>query len=347
MVERWRENPHRLAFCRAGESSDLSNDRALAGAQRTYEQLLAHVSGIANVGDVAEGCSLEDARSLARGKQDVFAEYYRTIEKKRPGGSLPHIIGSVGALLREGDREGVALFLRNFATIKSRVASHLPQEIRLQLLADLNAIAEVVKERTVDKSKGYVVFTTLTDDPKLMLMVGDLVNTSSCQNFRTGSVVQTLLGYVMDGNIKAVLSFAIAEGNLRNLFTIPHNQLFDPSRYTVNFDAPKLLLTLTDPEGQSRTVSLGKAIRRRILRVGQREEDAQPAMFAERPYEILHAVTAKIEAEEELLLHSVEKSCGFRPAVGNVEFPASSNPFGVYSDHGQGVMIGEYLLKVT
>ena len=347
MVERWRENPHRLAFCRAGESSELSNDRALAGAQRNYEQLLAHVSGIANVGDVAEGCSLEDARSLARCKQDVFAEYYRTIEKKRPGGSLPHIIGSVGELLREGDREGVALFLRNFATIKSRVASHLPQEIRLQLLADLNAIAEVVKERTVDKSKGYVVFTTLTDDPKLMLMVGDLVNTSSCQNFRTGSVVETLLGYVMDGNIKAVLSFAIAEGNLRNLFTIPHNQLFDPSRYTVNFDAPKLLLTLTDPEGQSRTVSLGKAIRRRILRVGQREEDAQPAMFAERPYEILHAVTAKIEAEEELLLHSVEKSCGFRPAVGNVEFPASSNPFGVYSDHGQGVMIGEYLLKVT
>jgi hypothetical protein len=347
MLKRWRENPHRLTLCRTSESSELSKDRALAGAQHNYAQLLLHLSQVAEIGDLKALGSVEQARALARSKQDVFAAHYRQMEKERSGSSLQHIIGSVGALLREGDREDASLFLRNFATIKARIGSHLPTELRQQLIDDLNAITEAVKERSVDKNKGYVIFTTVTDDPKLMMTVGDLVNTSSCQNFRTGSVVQTLLGYVMDGNIKASLSFAIAEGTLRNLFKIPHKQPLDPSRYTVSFEAPKLLLTLTDPEGQSHTISLGKAIRRRILRVGQREQDAQPAMFAERPYEILHAVTPQIEAEEGALLHQIEKKCGFRPAVGNVEFPASSNPAGVYSDHGLGAMMGDYMLNLS
>lgn len=346
-LEQWRKNPHRLALCRAGDSSELSSDRALSGAQQNYAQVLLHLSQVADVGTIGDACSLEEARSLARFKQEGFATHYRRMEKENEGSSLQHIIGSIGSLLREGDRENVSLFLRNFATIKARVGANLPLELKQQIFDDLAAISESVRERSVDKSKGYLVFTTLTDDPKLMMTVGDLVNTSSCQNFRTGSVVQTLLGYVMDGNIKASLSFAIAEGNLRNLFKIPHKQPFDPSRYTSDFDAPKLLLTLTDPEGQSHTISLGKAIRRRILRVGQREVDEQPAMFAERPYEILHAVTPQIEAEEAALLHQVEKNCNFRAAVGNVEFPASSNPAGVYSDHGQGPMLGEYMLTLS
>ena len=346
MVEQWRRNPHRLTLCRASESSELSSDRALSGAQQNYAQLLLHLSQVADVGSIGETCSLEEARSLAQCKQDLFAAHYRQMEQKNSGSSLKHVIGSVGALLREGDREGASRFLRNFATIKARVGTNLPLDLKQQIFDDLSAISESVRERSVDKSKGYVVFTTLTDDPKLMMTVGDLVNTSSCQNFRTGSVVQTLLGYVMDGNIKASLSFAIAEGNLRNLFKIPHKQPFDPSRYSVSFDAPKLLLTLTDPEGQSHTISLGKAVRRRILRVGQREEDAQPAMFAERPYEILHAVTPQMEAEEAALLHHVEKNCCFRAAVGNIEFPASSNPAGVYSDHGHGPIMGGYMFKL-
>jgi hypothetical protein len=343
MIEQWRTNPHRLTLCRAGESSEISTDLALVAAQRNYAQLLLHLSHVADLGAVGERCSGETARHLAQAKQETFASHYREMEKERSGAALEHIIGGIGALLREGDRASASLFLRNFATIKAQLGTHIPQELRSQLFDDLNAIAQAVKERTVDKGKGYVLFTTLTDDPKLMMTVGDLVNTSSCQNFRTGSVVQTLLGYVTDGNIKASLTFAIAEGNLRNLFKISHKEPFDPSRYTVSFDAPKLLLKLTDPDGTSHTVCLGKAIRRRIIRVGQREEDSHPAMFAERPYEILHAVTPQMEAEEAALLHAVEKDCGFRPAVGTLKFPASSNPAGVYSDYGQGAMVGDYI----
>lgn len=347
MIEKWRENPHRLTLCRAGESSDITRERSLAEAQQNYSQLLAHISQVEEVGVVSSQSSLEQAQYLARSKQDAFAREYKQIEKDNPGSSWAHVVSSVGLLLKEGDREGVVMFLRNFATIRARVGEHYPPEVRQQLSEDLNALSEAVKERSVDKSKGYLVFTTLTDDPKLLMMVGDLVNTSSCQNYRTGSVVETLLGYVMDGNIKASLSFVVAEGNVRNLFKIPQKDSFDPSRFTVSFDAPKLLLTLTDPEGQSHTIPLGKAIRRRILRVGQGMDDAVPVMFAERPYQILHAVTAKVEAEEAALLQTVETKCGFGVAQGDVEFPASENPAGVYSDYGRGAMRGEYILKLV
>lgn len=347
MVEKWRENPHRLTLCKASESSDMTRERALAEAQQNYAQLLTHIAAVEDLGSVSSLSSLDLARFLAHSKQDVFAREYKQLEKEKPQSSWAHVVSSIGLLLKEGDREGVAMFLRNFATIRSRIGAHYPPEIRQQLSDDVNALSEAVKERSVDKSKGYLVFTTITDDPKLLMMVGDLVNTSSCQNYRTGSVVETLLGYVMDGNIKASLSFAIAEGHVRNLFKISHKDSFDPKRFTVGFDAPKLLLTLTDPEGQSQTIPLGKAIRRRILRVGQRMDDAVPAMYAERPYQILHAVTAKIETEESLLLATVKKNCGFGIADGDMEFPASGNPAGVYSDYGQGAMIGDYIFKVV
>ena len=347
MIERWKENPHRLVLCKAGESSDMTRDRALAEAQHIYSQLLTHIADVEEIGGTSNESSLGQARFLAHSKQDVFAREYKQIEKENPGSSWVHVVSSIGLLLKEGDREGVAMFLRNFATIRSRIGAHYPPEVRQQLSDDVNALSEVVKERAVDKSKGYLVFTTITDDPKLLMMVGDLVNTSSCQNYRTGSVVETLLGYVMDGNIKATLSFAIAEGHVRNLFKISHKDSFDPKRFSVSFDAPKLLLTLTDPDGESQTIPLGKAIRRRILRVGQRMNDAAPVMYAERPYQILHAVTSKMEAEEAALLNTVEKNCGFGTAEGDVEFPASGNPAGVYSDYGQGAMIGDYLLKLV
>lgn len=76
-------------------------------------------------------------------------------------------------------------------------------------------------------------------------------------------------------------------------------------------------------------------------------DDAVPVMFAERPYQILHAVTATVEAEEAELLQTVERNCSFGIAQGDVEFPASGNPAGVCSDYGRGAMRGEYILKIV
>ena len=58
-------------------------------------------------------------------------------------------------------------------------------------------------------------------------------------------------------------------------------------------------------------------------------------------------MTAKVEAEEAALLQAVETTCGFGVAQGDVEFPASGNPAGVYSDYGRGAMRGEYILKLV
>jgi hypothetical protein len=344
MRARWRENPHRLTLARAGEDTQPSREHKRSAVDALYVQMLEHCGDAADVMPLSRSLSSESLEVLARLKQTDFSEWYTSYEQQHPRKTVHHILAAVGCFLRADRIDDLRCFLRNVATIKSRIGADLPEAQRRGLFADLKALSEVIKERQVEKGRGYLVFTTITDDPKLMLMSGDLVSTASCQNYKTGSHAHTLLSYVIDGNIKASLSFVIAESFVRSVFQRSGKRDVTIQTLRPSFDAPKLELTLTDQEGAAHTFPLGKAIRRRILRTGQRLSDGVPCMFAERPYELLHAVSSTIAAEEEALFAEVEKRCGFMPAVGSVEYPATLNPLGAYSDFAQAVMSGPYSL---
>ncbi len=343
-IARWRENPHRLALARSGLSTQVSRDYKRSFAQALHAQLLTHVGSEYLVLSHYHSLTVSEVLELATLSQSEFSRHYRALDPDGMGKALPHIAACIGVLLRADCLEDARSFLRNVSTIKSRIGLNLVEAHRQLILGDMHALSEALKERSVERGRGYLIFTTITDDPKLLLMSGDLVPTASCHNYRTGSHIQTLLSYVVDGNIKASLSFVVAESLVRSLFGVPAKAELDVNSFKLSFNHPRLELTLISAEGVSQIIPLGKAIRRRILRAGQRLSDGAPCVYAERPYELLHAVSGSIVAEEEILFRDLEERCGFKPAVGSVEFPATLNPLGAYTDYAQAVMVGSYTL---
>src|SRR5690606_6052693 len=71
-----------------------------------------------------------------------------------------------------------------------------------EAITALKAIERLVPKATDSEveSKGFVV-TVFDHSPRLLLTVGDLVPTNSCQNYKTGGVIRTLPAYAVDANV--------------------------------------------------------------------------------------------------------------------------------------------------
>jgi hypothetical protein len=221
--------------------------------------------------------------------------------------------------------------------VKFSILSQVGDAERNQLSKDLSAMSAASREVVAQIGKRYVVISVITDDPKLLLMTGDLVQASSCQNYRTGSHIHTLPGYVMDGNIKLALSYVVS-ANVFDQFKStqrPHSNL--------EFDGATQSLRVRDSNGQLR---LGHAIRREVLRIGKVHEQA--VCVVERPYIQSHAISADVEKQQNLLIERFLAGCRLRRAISEevVECPASRNPAGVYTDLGGGTQTDCYDIHV-
>ena len=60
-------------------------------------------------------------------------------------------------------------------------------------------------------SKGIVV-TAFDCSPRLMLTIGDVVNTGCCLNYQSGARINVLPAYVVDANIQALVSWQLEAG---------------------------------------------------------------------------------------------------------------------------------------
>jgi hypothetical protein len=196
---------------------------------------------------------------------------------------------------------------------------------------DLKSLNDATKRVQVVAGSEYCVVSVITDDPKLLLMTGDLVQAASCQNFRSGSHIQTLPGYVIDGNIKLALTYVVRKGTIDRLGVTDYESLtFDPATQTLS--AP----------GGDKQIKLGYAMRREVLRVGASHGEA--VCVIERPYLQTHAISDQIASHQRGLVAAHLKGSGVRVPMHSeyVTCPASRNPGGVYSDKGGGVKQGEY-----
>ncbi len=220
------------------------------------------------------------------------------------------------------------------------------KEAGLQLRNDFKAIEKVSTVQTSAVAKAGLVFTVLGSDPKFLLTIGDLVDTSSCQNYRTGSVIQTLLGYVIDANVKALASFHLTSPNFET-----------PSQYEEVFLAKKSnSISKIEWNGNTRVVTfrlanrktvttkpLGHAFLRQMVKVGSTEGGV--GILLEREYMQMHPALAVMRANHQKIYDDLSADLE-ADNTGTLTIKESRNPGGQYSDAGNGVETDDYEVEL-
>jgi hypothetical protein len=333
-VAAWRRNPQKAAFVSAHDASKVSEESQLADARCILERnLLQHIPDTDTRRRLTFNPTIDEALRRSELSEKEFSQQVE---------SRLSVTRDVELLLEYGEREALQRYLKRFNSAKKGIASELPEAASFQVRKDLSSILSAVRERSVESARRYLLYTCITDDPKLLIMIGDLVKTASCQSYKTGGMVETLPAYVMDSNIKVQLSFVVAEGKVRSALGVKRGAPLDVETLGIRLLPARLALELRAPSGDRVEIDLGRAVSRRILRAGLRVNGREPIVMPEPRYQQQHAVTSIINAEQDRQLAEFEQQCGFEPCEGMLEFPASRNPCGVYSDHGSGAQLGPY-----
>ncbi len=103
--------------------------------------------------------------------------------------------------------------VRSLAKLLQAILSYFPivgdENEKRQLISDAKSLQQSSEPNVSEVARSGLSFTVLLSDPRSLLTIGDIVNTSSCQNYKFGGQIQSLLGYVEDANVKAIVSFAL------------------------------------------------------------------------------------------------------------------------------------------
>jgi len=338
----WRDNPAILGIYESDREDPLTAQTVLfeAASQLFSSDILAHVphNVLFQMGQVC--VSPEELAAL------LVLEEKRFASTATPAQALELIRHSVDSQDVETLRTAVKLV--NGA--KSRLFKALDEESRSDLCARLSTLNDLVKRITVANINRYCVLSVITDDPKLLLMTGGLMPTGSCVDYRNGGDAGVLMGYVLDGNIKLVLSYVVRTSLLERVSSkwAEGSFRFDPGAQSLTFDRP---------EGRG-CVALGSPVRRQILRLGSLEHTNTVAVgsglsssgaanspqshnptktavcFQENAYSLSHDINYKIARQQDALISKYLDSCGILlpNRRDTINFPASRNHSGVYSD---------------
>lgn len=332
----WRQNPILFALGQSA-SRDLGPQAPVREqARELFEKVLAPRLTI--IADEPRSTALhsDQVRALLQLSESERAKELKSLSKATSA--------LWGALYAEDLREEeLKALLGALNSSKRSFLAHISDEdLRKQLGTDLQSLKDLCTPRSARAHSEYYILSTVTDDPGLLLRTGDLVQTASCQNFRSGGHIDTLMGNVVDGNIKLALSFvmkrerfdAAVEG-LKGALQVS----FDPARTELVVRE----LNASDP-GEVR-LQLGYAMRRELLRLG--ESKVGTTLLVERAYTQSHPLSSAIEAQQRALVSSFGHSVGAQTAHSGmtVRFPASRNIPGVYSDKAGGIKTGPYSIR--
>ncbi len=125
------------------------------------------------------------------------------------------------------------------------------------VLADLRAIEREIPKDLLDGemiSKGIVV-TAFDCSPRLMLTIGDVVNTGCCLNYQSGARINVLPAYVVDANIQALVSWQLKQSHFASVrdYKAVLNAFVAGRPATAAFDGDRLMFRFTVPEGERGT----------------------------------------------------------------------------------------------
>lgn len=257
-------------------------------------------------------------------------------------------------VLAEMAKEGATISeVRGGLRVLSSLLSFHPlglEEQRDGLRNTLRGFERLLKPKRVQEAT-EIIFSAITSAPKLLLTVGDVVNTGSCQNYRTGGIIQTLLGYVIDANVQALVSFAIKQQDFEDeaKYSEVVRAYRNNQEVAVAWEGNKRVVTFTVrlPDGgrsEIRTKPLGNGFLRQMVKLGENRQLQRPGIRLEREYAQGHAGIAKMREHHAALKQQLEQSIGAVPQ-GPIHITVTRNPGGVYSDSGGGQMRTEYHLN--
>ncbi|HMT01081.1 MAG TPA: hypothetical protein PKC14_02035, partial [Candidatus Absconditabacterales bacterium] len=334
--EAWKQNPYKLEYFNNSENKGFSKEQLLETAKHYFNDQMIDQKHL----DLIEEGLTEKIRNISM--SNFSAEEIKAVrENQSIDKILPYISGETKkeklknllllclATLKETDDYDT--FLNVMRIMKSGIDI-------TKIKDDIKALSG--KLENVEKGDQAIIFTTLFDDPKLLLSVGDLVETGSCQNYKTGSMIQSLLGYVVDANVKGVLSFPITPKNLNGdnkKFNLLKEKL-ESRNYEINIDYPNLKLTIDGIE-----INLGKAMIRRIVKLGK-TKDNKAGILMEREYTQNHFAIEQMRKSLNELVFSFSQECKAKLVEGGLNIIGTRNPGGVYSDKSRGIQTSDYSL---
>ena len=325
----WRENPLSVRYVSTEEVPDLCPEERIRNALNIVDSnLISHAQ--------AHGWSYVEERVEEETREEIAKHLGKIAKSAR----APVLLSSIRGALTDGNSDLAVSLCSYFIGNADRFTNDK------QIKEDLKSVKQALLPPKDGSTNANLIFSCITDDPKLLLTVGDLVATASCQNYRIGSYIETLPGYVIDANIKTALAFVVPSSVLNEHPQI-HECLRDkPKELDIKFNPGTLTLTLSqNGSAEKLQIALGKAHRRQILRLGRNDYN-EASLLVERAYIQNHSIEQKIETALESLINGFEESAGILPARGNVSFPASRNPGGVYSDAGGGVRHGVFKISL-
>lgn len=205
-------------------------------------------------------------------------------------------------------------------------------KLTAQTVDDLDSILKVFRAQTFTLDKPAIVYTSTFWHPKMLLTVGGLVCTGSCQNHQTGQHIETLLGYTIDANVQGVGSFVLTPTSFESAehFDALFAAIDSGEPVSDSFDPVDLAVRFKFNGHEFSTVPLEHANMRQMMKMGV-TADGKVAVHLERPYEQLHAARdVMLDNAEDILEETAKVTGGVARAAMTV--PESENTGGVYSD---------------
>lgn len=234
--------------------------------------------------------------------------------------------------------------------VRALVTSHremelgeLPETIKAGIGQADRGIKELGAQAT-----GEFILTVLNADPKFLLTIGNAVETGSCQSYSSGGHIETLLGYVMDANVQAVVSFALKQQHFKSASEF--NQVVKAqaegrlSDVTFDGNLKKATFTVRRPEAAAgeaplaiESLPLGAAYQRQMVKLGHAGQLGTPGVRLERLYQQQHAQANAMQTNHQAILSDILQEMGVADNRYQIQIPPSRNPGGVYSDLGGGI----------
>jgi hypothetical protein len=276
-------------------------------------------------------------------KQEKLREVF---SDQTPSAADKSVVAAVRSHLRTlTEIDAASQFAKGFLNLaKSSGFQYAVPQDALHDFATLASLAGAAEK--IDQGE-YIVATVTTHHPKLMATVGSLASDSSCQDYRGGGVIQTLMGYVEDANVKLTLGAGFKRADFvdKRDFDKLKTALSSGAKVEASIDAKDKSYTFTWKDASGNTTQLstqGQTLlgRRHVMKLGA-TGDAGSGLFLERGYNTPGATTEVLGRQAVQLLNKVAKATESKTGVP-IQIPPSQNPGGVYSDAGTGVTTAGY-----
>ncbi len=231
--------------------------------------------------------------------------------------------------------------VRLFGGMVSKTLSAKLGDAKNDLIATLKQLEKLIPKAEDPELEAMGIIVSVVDhSPRLLLTVGDLVQTQSCQNYKTGGMIYTLPAYVVDANVQAMASFHVEAKHFKSHqdYRTVSQALENGEIAKVSFDGNRRTLRFQfkgDAQEPIDTEYLGYAYLRQMVKLGYVDTGTAkiPSIRLEKEYVQNDVFMEDMQANHKALLRDLVKELG-ADQTQTMVIPKTRNPSGIYSDLG-------------